>query len=414
MSIKHTIQTALAGLSANKGRSFLTILGIVIGIMAIIVMVSMGTSAERLIVSEVSGLGAETVVIRPGQEPEGPSDVGSTLFADSLKKRDIELLERKENAPEIVEVMPALVVPESISYEGETYTPQLFGGDAEFFSEAFGTFPSEGRFFDDQEIRDLAHVAVLGSKVKDELFGNANAVGQFVRIKDRKFRVVGVLAPKGQVSFFNFDEVVMIPHTTAQTYLLGIDYYHEVIVKTTGPEAVARTVRDIEATLRAAHGITDPDKDDFFVVTQQGVVDQVRSILGALTVFLSSVVAIGLLVGGIGIMNIMLVSVTERTREIGLRKAVGATYHDILRQFLFEAVILTGIGGVIGVALGGAISYATAFVLTTFFNLDWAFSFPLSATLLGVGMSAIVGLIFGIYPARKAARKSPIEALRYE
>ncbi|MBI3671447.1 FtsX-like permease family protein [Candidatus Azambacteria bacterium] len=205
-----------------------------------------------------------------------------------------------------------------------------------------------------------------------------------------------------------------MPYSTAQTYLLGIDYYNEVMAKVEGPEFVAGTVEDIKSTIRENHNITDPKKDDFFVVTQEGLVSQISTIIGALTAFLSSVVAIALVVGGIGVMNIMLVSVTERTKEIGLRKALGATDKDILLQFLIEAIMLTAFGGIIGIISGAALSLIASYILREFMQLDWVFSFPFSAALLGFGVSALVGLVFGIYPARKASRKSPMEALRYE
>ncbi len=225
---------------------------------------------------------------------------------------------------------------------------------------------------------------------------------------------MGVLPDKGQGTLFNFNELVLVPYTTAQTYLLGTDHFHEILVKAENPDVVARAVSDIERTLRISHNIDDPDKDDFFVVTQQGVVEQIKSIIGALTAFLSSVVAIALVVGGIGVMNIMLVAVVERTKEIGLRKAIGATDVDILRQFLFEAIILTGLGGTIGILAGATLSFIISFVLTKYLSLEWSFAFPIGAALLGVFVSALVGLVFGIYPARQAAKKSPIEALRYE
>jgi putative ABC transport system permease protein len=310
--------------------------------------------------------------------------------------------------------MPALVVPASVSYEGETFRPMVLGGVVNFFSDAFNVHVTEGRPFNEIEIDQNASVAVIGHKVKQELFGESDALNEYIKIKDRDFRVVGIFPDKGQVSFFNVNELVIIPYTTAQLYLLGVDYYHEAIIKVDSTENVARTVRDIELTLRESHGITDPEDDDFFVVTQEGVVEQVKTITGALTIFLSSVVAIALVVGGIGVMNIMLVSVTERTREIGLRKALGATERDIMLQFLFEAVILTAMGGIIGILLGGAFSLLAAFVLTNVVALDWVFTFPISAAVLGLSVSAFVGLVFGIYPAREAAKKSPIEALRYE
>jgi len=414
MTIIDSFKMATNSLGINRTRSALTILGIVIGITAIMMMMSIGKGAENLILNEIGGLGAETIIIRPGKEPTGPSDLGNTLFSDSLKKRDLEFLKRKENVPELVDVMPAIIVPGSVSFEGETFSPDIFGGSAEFFSQAFGVFPEEGVLFSESDIKGRASVAVIGSKVRTELFGNDSATGKYIRIKDKKFRVVGVLGERGQTSFVNFDRVVIIPYTTAQTYLLGVDYFHEIITKATSPDVVDRTARDIEATLREAHNITDPEKDDFFVVTQQGVVEQIQTILGALTAFLSSVVAIALVVGGIGIMNIMLVSVTERTREIGLRKALGATEKDILVQFLFEAILLTAAGGLVGIILGALLSSGATFVLKQFAGLAWQFVFPVSAMLLGLGVSALVGVVFGIYPARKAAQKSPIEALRYE
>lgn len=414
MTLKHSIKTAYRGLRTNRTRSMLTILGIVIGITSIILMMSIGRGAENLILQEISAFGAETIIIRPGQEPKGPSDIGSTLFADSLTQRDMELLKKKGNVPHLVDVMPAVIVPGSVSYEGETYRPMIFGGDAEFFTEAFNVYAEEGVLFDDNDIRNRASVVVIGARVKEELFGDDEAVGKFVKIKNKKFRVTAVLSKTGQSALTNFDELAIIPHTTAQTYLLGIDYYHEVILKIDNSDFVARTVLDIEETLRDAHNITDPEKDDFFVITQQGAVDQISSIIGALTIFLSSVVAIALVVAGVGVMNIMLVSVTERTKEVGLRKALGATNKDILTQFLLEAVILTGFGGIIGILLGSLFSFITSYVLRNYAGLSWEFAFPLSAAIMGFIVSTLVGLVFGIYPARKASLKSPMEALRYE
>lgn len=414
MRLLYIFKTSTKALYTHKTRSALTILGIVIGIAAIILIMAVGYGAENLILGQLSGMGAEIIVVRPGREPKGPSDFAESLFTDSLKEKDVLALKNKNNVPGLQEVAPAVIVPGSASYLGETYKSTNFGWTAGMMEDLFDIKAAEGVFFDDADIRQKASVAIIGSKVKKELFGNSDAVGKNIKIKNRNFKVVAVMEPRGQVSFFNVDDIVLLPYTTAASYLLGIDYYHEIVVKAETPEAVARTVRDIEITLRETHNIMDPLKDDFYVETQQGLVNQVKIITGVLTLFLIAVVSISLVVGGIGIMNIMLVSVTERTREIGLRKAIGATEKDIMTQFLLEAVILTTTGGVIGIILGAIFSFLMSLVLTQVAGVDWGFSFSTIAVFLGFGVSASVGLVFGIYPAKKASEKSPIEALRYE
>lgn len=415
MILKYQFKTALTGLKTHKSRSALTILGIVIGITAIIFMMSVGAGAQDLILGQIQGLGSKTIVVIPGREPKGPTDpsVVETILSDSLKERDLRALREKSNVPTLTEVMPIVFGTASAVYEGETYRPTVFGA-SDLIAELFDLFPKEGVFFTEGDIKSRASVVVVGSKVVEELFGASDALGQRIKIKGRNFRIVGVLSKKGQVSFFNFDEAVIIPYTTAQQYIFGIKHFNRLIIQAESEEAISQTVRDIEITLRNSHNISDPDKDDFFVETQADLVERIGVITTIFTLFLVSVAAISLLVGGIGIMNIMLVSVTERTREIGLRKAVGATEKNILFQFLLETIILTAVGGVVGVVLGGGLSFIASLILSRVVSLGWTFSFPVSAALLGLGVSALVGLVFGLYPARQAARKSPIEALRYE
>lgn len=414
MLLKDSIHTALNGLHSNRTRSALTILGIVIGIAAIILIASTGNMAEGVIIGELGGLGAETIVIRPGKEPRGPSDIAETLFADSIKQRELDALLKKSNVPNIIDAAPVVFAVGSASYRGETYKPFIFGFLAEFMMEMFDLEIEEGVAFDKRDAQSKAQVVMIGSRVKEELFGEIDAVGKSIQIKGKKFRVVGVFAPRGQVVFFDVDELALIPYTTVQAYLTGTKHFNEVIAKAESPELVDRAVYDIEQTLRELHNITDPEKDDFYVQTQQGLVDQIQSIIGVLTLFLSLVVAISLVVGGVGIMNIMLVSVSERTKEIGLRKAIGATEKDIRTQFLLEAAILTGVGGIIGVIIGILLSLIASFAIAKFLNVSFIFSFPVVASLLGIGSSVLIGIVFGLYPAIKASRKSPIEALRYE
>ncbi len=412
MTIKNSVKTALKGLAEHKSRSALTILGIVVGITAIIMVMSLGRGAENLILDQIQSIGAKTIAVIPGREPSGPTDIIST-FTDSLKDRDLAFLEKKENVPHLAKAMPVVFGAETVSYAGETYRPNIFGL-TNLFTDIYHVFPATGRLFEEEEIKNYADIAIIGARVREELFGLDDPLGEKIRIKGRNFRVIGVLGQEGQSSFLNFDEVVIVPYTTAQRYIFGIKYFHRLVLEADLEENVLVTVEDIKRTLRESHNITDPEKDDFFVQTQADALETVGAITGALTLFLTAVAAISLVVGGIGIMNIMLVSVTERTREIGLRKAVGATGRDILRQFLFEAVMLTGFGGAVGVTLGITLSFLVSLALARFAGLDWIFSIPPTAIFLGLGVAAAVGLVFGIYPARQAALKNPIDALRYE
>ncbi|NTV44491.1 MAG: FtsX-like permease family protein [Candidatus Yonathbacteria bacterium] len=414
MILLRTVKTSWNALRVNKARSLLTILGIVIGVAAIILIMSIGQGAQDLILGEIGGLGADTIVVRPGKAPTGPSDSIDTLFSDSLKERDLDALRKKTNVPTLSTATPAVLVAGSVSYKGETYRPQILGWSADAMGDMFKVYVNRGTSFGDKEDRQKESIAIIGDKVRTELFGNEDAIGKNIKIKNKSFRVVGTFPPTGQLVFFNVDETVLIPPSTAQVYLLGISHYNEILIRAESADVVEQTVKDIEKTLRENHNITDPEKDDFYVRTQSEMISMVGTILSVLTAFLASMVAISLVVGGIGVMNIMLVSVSERTREIGLRKAVGATNKDIRRQFLLEAIVLTGIGGLIGTIIGFALSAVAAVILSQVLNVEWGIAFPVSAAFLGIGVSAAVGLVFGSYPARKAAQKSPIEALRYE
>ncbi|OGD25651.1 hypothetical protein A2819_00790 [Candidatus Azambacteria bacterium RIFCSPHIGHO2_01_FULL_40_24] len=412
MNIKHQFKTAFSGIKTNKGRAVLTILGIVIGITAIILVMALGQGAQNLILGQIQSIGSKTIVVAPGRHPKGPADIIAT-FTDSLKARDLEILERKENVPHLFGIMPIVFGAQTAAYGNETYRPTIFGA-TDFFAKIYDIYPNKGRLFTNEEVKGYSSVVVIGKKVKEELFGNEEAIGKNIRIKGKSFKVIGVFPAKGQVSFLNIDEVAIVPYTTAQQYIFGIKYFHRFIVEIDEEKNIPQTIDDIEIALRNSHGITDPEKDDFFVESQADAVEMVKTVTDILTLFLTAIAAISLLVGGVGIMNIMLVSVTERTREIGLRKAIGASGNEIMLQFLLEAVILTFSGGILGIIFGASLSFLAAIILSTFVGLSWSFVFPFSAAILGLAVATLVGLIFGLYPARKASLKSPIEALRYE
>jgi len=246
------------------------------------------------------------------------------------------------------------------------------------------------------------------------LFGSTNAIGEKIRFKDQKFQIIGVLSSEGQGSFIDFNKAIIAPYTSVQQNVLGIKYFNRIIIEAESIEAVPGVIRDVKTLLRNNHNIDNPEKDDFFIQTQESIADSVKTVTNILTVLLASVAAISLVVGGVGIMNIMLVSVTERTREIGLRKALGATNKNILTQFLFEAVFLTVAGGIVGVIGGTLLTYILAYLANKFAGLNFPYVFSITGAIWGIAVSFAIGIIFGLFPARKAAKKSPIESLRFE
>lgn len=409
MPFKHVLLTAFQALESHKSRSALTILGIVIGVAAIIMVMSLGKGAEAMILGEVSGLGPETVVLRPGSSL---TDITQTVYSQTITTADIEALKKKQNVPNLIEIAPFVVTYEPVEYQGGLYRPSIMGAPAEFIVNLFDLTLREGHLYTNDDIDQEARVAVIGSEISEELFGGLRAVGKQIKIKDKKFKVVGVLEEKGNIGGFNIDTLVLIPQTSVQTYLTGTDYFAEVMIRADSPENAEKLAYDVEATLRDTHNLSLHEENDFNITTQEETIAMIQTIITIFTSFLITVVAISLVVGGVGIMNIMLVSVSERTKEIGLRKALGATRRDILNQFLSEAVILTSVGGVVGVIIGASMSFLIAFILAKTVAEGWEFIFPIGGSILGVGVSAAVGLMFGIYPANQAAKKSPIEALR--
>ncbi len=400
-------------------RSALTMLGIVIGVASVIIMMSLGKSAQNLIISQIQSLGANTIYIEPGSfDPKnGRGFTTSVIEEMTIKTLTLKDLEDIRKEPLVEMAYPMVYGSARVVYRNEDEKVTFIGITPEAYTiDNWHTV--KGRDINEEDVKSVAKVATLGYKIANDLFGEEDPINKNIRIKKADFKVVGVMEERGMETFQNFDEYIYVPVTTAQRFLLGIDHLNAITVKAKSESAVDPLIEDIRLILRQNHGIYNPEgdlsKDDFKVMSQVEAANMVKQVTGILTAFLSSIAAIALFVGGIGIMNIMLVSVTERTREIGLRKAVGARNKDILNQFLIEAVTLTLFGGIIGFILGTSFSLAAAIILSKILNTDWSFLIPFEAVVLGFGVATVVGVIFGIYPAKRAAKLSPIEALRHE
>jgi putative ABC transport system permease protein len=416
MLFRDAFKTATRSLTHGKMRSILTMLGIVIGIASVIVLMSIGQSAQDLILGQVKGIGSNLIIIVPGGSGNGKFAAPASsqgIVITSLVQRDVDALKRE---PSVNDAVPEVRGQADAVYENNNVTVGYEGSTAELFPVRNFTVGA-GYQFTKSDVDSGNHVAVIGPDLAKTLFGSfLDPINKTIRLKNISFRVVGVLA-KGGTGAFGVDQgnIVIIPITVAQTQLLGINYFTNITVQANPAYDVNFVKSRIEFTLERNHAITDSNKDDFTIRTQEDILSLLGNITSILTLFLAAIASISLVVGGIGIMNIMLVAVTERTREIGLRKAVGATNNDILEQFLIESVLLTFVGGAIGIIIGASIVGLVYFVLTTFFaSVGWVFAFPISAVVLGLGVSGIAGIAFGIYPARKAGKKNPIDALRYE
>ncbi len=414
MRLNDIILTASRGLRHAKLRSLLTMLGIVIGIGSVILLMSIGASAQQLILDQVQGIGSNLIFVIPGATKgsrfSSPASVQGIVIK-TLTEKDAEAIRRELS----VEKVAAEVRGQAkIVYENNDATVTYEGTSEEFFSiRNFNVV--QGRPFINSEAASFDHVAVLGSEITKTLFGEKEPIGKTVRLRDLTFRVIGVLEEKGVGPFgIDQDNLVIVPLVVAQKQLLGIDYYNALTIQANNAYTIAFTTEAISSALRRSHGITNPDKDDFTIRTQEDALSVLGNITSILSLFLTSIAFISLVVGGIGIMNIMLVSVVERTREIGLRKALGATQRDILSQFLFESVMLTLLGGIAGIAAGSLITAAVYVGVTNLTTIHWVLRLPLYAVLLAAGVSTITGLAFGIYPAYRASRLNPTDALRYE
>lgn len=414
MKFAESFRLAIQALIANKLRAFLTMLGIIIGVAAVITLVSVGRGVEATVIGEFEGLGRNLLFVFPGDVRPGQ---GGPLRSggSGLTNEDVAALADPFNVPEIVRVVPGYERPAIITRGREEARTTISGTSPEF-PEIRDFYPVIGSFFNDQDVDNSARVAVIGQTVYEALFPDGEIpIGENIRINDVNFRIIGLMEEKGGSGFNDQDDVILVPISTAQRRLfparrpdgkMRVDYIYAQMADEDRQDIA---IAEMTWTLRATHNITFRDQDDFSILSQNDLIGALSQITGVLTVFLGVIAGISLLVGGIGIMNIMLVSVTERTREIGLRKAVGAKQTDILFQFLTEAVVIAAIGGLIGLALGAAGSWTVSSLSDTLQpTVAW------DSVLLAIFFSGAVGLFFGIYPARRASLLNPIDALRYE
>ncbi len=407
MNLRQAVVEALESLSSNKLRSGLTVLGIVIGVGAVIAMLGIGRGAQAAITGSISDIGTNLLFVFEGGSEEVRNPKPLTLG-------DAQAIGDPFQVPSVMEVAPLLRDTLEVTYGGESTFTEALGvtTDYEFVRNVE---MAEGEFFNEEHLLGRAAVAVIGPDTADHLFGRTQGVtGETIRIEGQPFRILGVTAARGGSGFANEDDRVLVPLTTAQTRLMrrGRDELDMIMARAVSADAVSQAQAEISGLLQARHR-TAIGADDFTIFTQQDFIATAQTVTGVLTIFLGGIAAISLLVGGIGIMNIMLVSVTERTREIGLRKAIGARKRDILVQFLTESSLLSLIGGLIGVAFGWALATLVG-VIARASNAELSPAVSLDAILMATLFSAAVGLFFGLYPAKRAADLEPVEALRYE
>ncbi len=406
------LKPVVQGLLARKGRSFLTILGIVIGVSGVVVIVALGAGAQSLVLSQINKLGSNLISVEPGKADEtGPPAAVFGVQITTLITEDAEALADKSRFPHIAAVSGYARGAATMVWRDESIDSYYTGVRSNYMSIQ-NLELADGRFFDSREELG-ANVAVLGFDVKDQMFGNQDPVGEVIKIKNQPFQVIGYMKKMGTVAFQNQDDQVFIPLNIAQKQLLGIRHLQEIHAKVDDPAYVKATIEDVKQILRERHRIKSVEDEDFTVRDLADAIKLLTTITDGLTLFLTAMAAIALVVGGIGIMNIMLVTVTERTREIGLRKAVGATRKAVRNQFLLEAVTVTSLGGILGIIVGTGVAYLIA-LGARFAGFEWAFVISPLSVVLALGVSALTGIVFGLYPAVKAAKLDPIVALRYE
>ncbi len=403
MKLKDLISEILRSILSNKSRSGLTILGVVIGIAAVIAMVSIGQGTSNQIEQSIEGLGSNLLTIMPGAIRSGGVSSGRGS-AQTLKLDDVTVI---KSISGVSAVSPELMRSfQIVSPTGKNSNSIVFGVSADYPTVRNLTV-ANGSFISETQNKSYTKVAVLGSQIAQDLFGYDDPIGKYVKINKTNFLVIGVAAPKGGTGVANFDDMIYVPILTMQKVLTGVDYLSTLMVKVDSKDQMISVRDEIIVALSKKHRVP-LDNPDFTIISQEDILGALDQVLNTFTIFLASVAGISLLVGGIGIMNMMLTAVTERTKEIGLRKAIGAKNKDISMQFLLEAVAITLIGGILGIILG----IGSSMLISKLASIPTKVS--LFSILLSFGVSGLVGIIFGYYPARRAFKLNPIEALRYE
>jgi len=407
---------AISALLRNKVRTFLTVLGIVIGIMAVITVMSAGDGLKGYVTGQIETFGTDIIEVEvkvPNTSQMSASNAGGQAMGIQITTLKLEDAEAMKKIPNIKDNYSVLMGQEIASYQGTNKQTLLWGTTGSFIN-VDTTKVVEGRFFTEEEDKSLANVAVIGQTVKDKLFGLDDPINKSIKIGREKFTVIGLMDKRGSIAFFDMDNFIYLPVRTLQKKLMGVEYISAIMNKVYNKDIADETVADINSLMRQRHDIlgNNPDKDDFATMSMAEAMDIYDTVFGAINLLLTAIAGISLLVGGIGIMNIMYVSVTERTYEIGLRKSVGATGHNILWQFLWEAIVITLFGALVGFVLGIGLSYLIS-VIATAQGVGWKFVISLNSIVLAIGVSFVIGLTFGVFPAIAASKLDPVTALRY-
>ena len=407
---------AIQALVRNKGRTALTILGIVIGIMAVITVMSAGDGLEAYVVDQIKTFGTDmiqTEVKIPNTSHESAGNIGGMAMGIQVTTMTLDDMAAIDRLPNIRGSYATIIGQEVTSYQGANKQALIWGASASFIN-LDPTEVVEGRFYTEEEDKSLVQVAVIGQTVKDKLFANEDPLGKLIKIGRLKFQVIGVMEKRGSITFFDMDNLIYLPVRTLQKKIMGINHVISITSYTYDNSIADQTAEEITYLMRQRHNITsdNPDKDDFDVMTMAEALAIYDTIFGAINLLLIAIAGISLVVGGVGIMNIMYVSVVERTYEIGLRKSVGATNHNILWQFLWEAIVITFFGAIIGFIIGVGLSFLVSIVATSQ-GIGWRFIIAPSSIVLAISVSLAIGLVFGVFPAMTAAKLDPVKALRY-